>query len=148
MEAAILAAEEAVAARQAEVERAATAGHVALADACRALEEAQRAVERLYARWQELEGKAGGVVDVHGPPFVGRNCNPSSAASTDGFQIRPTRIRRRHRVAHWAPPGEPSDWIDACRETANPNPPCPPLTLTLHFAPDSEPRPAPGESCC
>ena len=45
--------------RQAEVERAATAGHVALADACRALEEAQRAVERLYARWQELEAKRG-----------------------------------------------------------------------------------------
>ena len=44
-------------ARQAEVERAATAGHVALADACRALEEAQHAVERLYARWQELEAK-------------------------------------------------------------------------------------------
>ena len=60
MEAAILAAEEAVAERQAEVERAATAGHVALADACRALEEAQHAVERLYARWQELEARRGG----------------------------------------------------------------------------------------
>jgi ATP-binding cassette subfamily F protein uup len=59
MEAAILAAEEAVAARQAEVERAAAAGHVALADACRALEDAQRAVERLYERWQELEAKRG-----------------------------------------------------------------------------------------
>ena len=59
MEAAILAAEEAVADRQAEVERAATAGHVALAEACRALEEAQQAVERLYARWQELEAKRG-----------------------------------------------------------------------------------------
>jgi ATP-binding cassette subfamily F protein uup len=55
MEAAILAAEEAVAARQSEVERAVTAGHVALAEACRALEEAQRTVERLYDRWQELE---------------------------------------------------------------------------------------------
>jgi ATP-binding cassette subfamily F protein uup len=59
MEAAILAAEEAVIARQAEVERAAAAGHVALGEACRALEEAQRAVERLYARWQELEAKRG-----------------------------------------------------------------------------------------
>jgi ABC transport system ATP-binding/permease protein len=59
MEAAILAAEEAVEARQAEVERAATAGHVALAEACRALEEAQHAVERLYTRWQELEGRRG-----------------------------------------------------------------------------------------
>jgi ATP-binding cassette subfamily F protein uup len=56
MEAAILAAEEAVAARHADVERAA-ADHVALADACRALEEAQRVVERLYARWQELEAR-------------------------------------------------------------------------------------------
>ena len=59
MEAAILAAEETVSARQAEVERAATAGHAALAEACRALEEAQQAVERLYARWQELEAKRG-----------------------------------------------------------------------------------------
>ena len=41
------------------MERAATAGHAALADACRALEEAQQAVERLYARWQELEAKRG-----------------------------------------------------------------------------------------
>ena len=57
MEAAILAAEEAVAARQAEVEGAATAGHAALAEACRALEDAQQAVERLYARWQELEAR-------------------------------------------------------------------------------------------
>ncbi len=57
MEAAILAAEETVTARQAEVDRAAPAGHVALAEACRALEEAQRAVEQLYARWQELDAK-------------------------------------------------------------------------------------------
>jgi ATP-binding cassette subfamily F protein uup len=57
MEAAILAAEEVVVRRQAEA--AATAGHVALAAAYRALEEAQQAVERLYARWQELEAKRG-----------------------------------------------------------------------------------------
>lgn len=57
METAILAAEEAVAASHAKVDQAATRGHVALADACRELEEAQRAVERLYARWQELEAK-------------------------------------------------------------------------------------------
>src|SRR5206468_3575180 len=48
MEAAILAAEETAAACHAQVESAATAGHAALADACRALEEAQGAVERLY----------------------------------------------------------------------------------------------------
>jgi ATP-binding cassette subfamily F protein uup len=59
IEAAILAAEELVAAKQAAVERAASVGHVALADACRALEEAQGEVERLYARWQELDGKGG-----------------------------------------------------------------------------------------
>jgi ATP-binding cassette subfamily F protein uup len=59
METAILAAEEAVAARQAEVEAAATAGHAALAAACRALEDAQHAVERLYVRWQELEARRG-----------------------------------------------------------------------------------------
>jgi ATP-binding cassette subfamily F protein uup len=44
---------------QAEVNRAATSGHAALADACRALEVAQRTVEQLYARWQELEVKRG-----------------------------------------------------------------------------------------
>ena len=59
MESAILAAEEEVAEREAEVERAATAGHVVLAEACRALEEAQQAVANLYARWQELEAKRG-----------------------------------------------------------------------------------------
>ncbi|HWG44106.1 MAG TPA: ABC-F family ATP-binding cassette domain-containing protein [Gemmataceae bacterium] len=57
METAILTAEEAVTRHHDEVERAATAGHVALADACRELEEAQRVVEQLYARWQELEAK-------------------------------------------------------------------------------------------
>lgn len=57
MESAILAAEQEVAQREKAVERAATAGHVALTDACRALEEAQRTVERLYARWEELEAK-------------------------------------------------------------------------------------------
>jgi ABC transport system ATP-binding/permease protein len=57
IETAILAAEEAVVVCQAAVERAATAGHVALTEACRALEEAQGTVERLYARWQELEEK-------------------------------------------------------------------------------------------
>ncbi len=62
MEAAILAAEEAVTQREAEVERAAMADHTLLAEACRALEEAQKAVERLYARWQELENRRGGVM--------------------------------------------------------------------------------------
>jgi ABC transport system ATP-binding/permease protein len=57
MEATITAAEQAVADRQAEVERAVAAGHAILSEACRALEQAQRAVERLYGRWQELEAK-------------------------------------------------------------------------------------------
>ena len=57
MEATITAAEQAVADRQAEVERAAAAGHAILSEACRALEQAQSAVERLYGRWQELEAK-------------------------------------------------------------------------------------------
>jgi ATP-binding cassette subfamily F protein uup len=57
MESAILSAEQAVAEREAAVERAATSGHVVLTDACRALEEAQHAVEKLYARWAELEAK-------------------------------------------------------------------------------------------
>jgi ATP-binding cassette subfamily F protein uup len=60
MEAAIHAAEEDAARKQAAVEAAASAGHAALAEACRALEEAQHTVEKLYARWQELEAKQGG----------------------------------------------------------------------------------------
>jgi ATP-binding cassette subfamily F protein uup len=59
MEAAILTAEAKVDQCTLAVEHAASAGHVALADACRALEEAQQHVERLYARWQELEGRRG-----------------------------------------------------------------------------------------
>lgn len=58
MEAAIHAAEQTVQERQAEVERAASS-HTALAQACKSLEEAQHAVERLYHRWQELEEKRG-----------------------------------------------------------------------------------------
>ena len=57
MEAAILAAEQEHAARTAAVEQSATAGHTLLAEACRAMEEAQRTVERLYARWAELEAR-------------------------------------------------------------------------------------------
>lgn len=60
MEAAILAAEQTVAECETAVERATSAGHVALTGACRALEEAQKTVERLYSRWQELESKSGG----------------------------------------------------------------------------------------
>jgi ATP-binding cassette subfamily F protein uup len=60
MEGKVLTAEELVASRTADVEAAATAGHVALSEACQALEEAQRQVEQLYARWQELEAKRGG----------------------------------------------------------------------------------------
>lgn len=56
MEARILAAEEAVVARQQEVE-AAGQDHVRLQDSCRALQAAQDAVEKLYGRWQELEAK-------------------------------------------------------------------------------------------
>ena len=59
MEAAVLTAEATVAAREAEVGRAAAAGHVALGAACRALDDARAGVERLYARWQELEARRG-----------------------------------------------------------------------------------------
>jgi ABC transport system ATP-binding/permease protein len=61
IEAAILAAEEAAAACEAEVTRASAGDHVALAAACRALEEAQASVEKLYDRWQELEAKRSGT---------------------------------------------------------------------------------------
>ena len=60
MEAAILKAENEVQARQTAMEGAATAGHAALAEACRLLETSQHAVEQLYARWQEL-GARGGI---------------------------------------------------------------------------------------
>ncbi len=60
MEAAIHAAEAVLAERQAAVERAATAGHAAITEACRLLEDAQHTIERLFARWQELEAKRGG----------------------------------------------------------------------------------------
>jgi len=60
MEAAILAAEEEVARRDDAAHDPAIATRAeALADACRALQEAQETVERLYARWAELEAKRG-----------------------------------------------------------------------------------------
>jgi ATP-binding cassette subfamily F protein uup len=60
MEDAIAAAEGVVATREAEVSEASTSGnHVRLNAACKALEEAQAAVEKLYIRWQELEAKRG-----------------------------------------------------------------------------------------
>ncbi len=61
IETAITAAEEAVTARETEVAAASTSGnHVSLATACKALEEAQSTVEKLYTRWQELEAKRSG----------------------------------------------------------------------------------------
>jgi ATP-binding cassette subfamily F protein uup len=58
MEANILAAEEAVSAREREVELAGPSGdHVRLQQTCQALQEAQAVVEKLYARWAELEGR-------------------------------------------------------------------------------------------
>jgi ATP-binding cassette subfamily F protein uup len=59
MEEAILMAEEKQAACEQKVEQAAQRGHVALNEACAALEAAKKEVERLYARWQELEAKKG-----------------------------------------------------------------------------------------
>ncbi len=57
IEAAVTTAEGIVGTCQAEVERASTAGYAALTEACRKLEDAQKKVEKLYARWQELEAK-------------------------------------------------------------------------------------------
>ena len=45
--------------RKAAVQDAATAGHIALSEACRHLEASQREVDKLYARWQELEAMRG-----------------------------------------------------------------------------------------
>ena len=58
IEARILVAEEAVQARQQEVEAAGT-DHVRLQTACVALQAAQVSVEKMYRRWQELEAKRG-----------------------------------------------------------------------------------------
>jgi ATP-binding cassette subfamily F protein uup len=60
IEAAIANAEAEVAKREAAVS-AAGANHVALTAACKALEEAQATVEKLFTRWQELEAKRGGA---------------------------------------------------------------------------------------
>ena len=54
MEAAILEAEETLAARHHDVDAVGT-DHVRLKAACEALQAAQDAVDRLYRRWQELE---------------------------------------------------------------------------------------------
>ncbi len=59
IETAIGAAEDVVATREAEVTRATSGNHIALTAACKALEEAQTVVEKLFARWQELEAKRG-----------------------------------------------------------------------------------------
>jgi ATP-binding cassette subfamily F protein uup len=56
MEAKILEAEGAVAERARAVEQA-SGDHVRLQEACRALQAAQEGVDRLYARWAELEAK-------------------------------------------------------------------------------------------
>jgi hypothetical protein len=42
------------------VEKSATAGHLVLTNACNALEKAQKEIELLYNRWQELEQKLDG----------------------------------------------------------------------------------------
>lgn len=57
MESSIALAEEVLHKKQAEVEAAATRGHLALTEACTAMETAQLEVDRLYARWAELETK-------------------------------------------------------------------------------------------
>ena len=61
MEERIMAAEEMVHARQREVETAGTtADHMRVQECCRELQVAQEAVEWLYQRWAELEGKREG----------------------------------------------------------------------------------------
>ncbi len=58
MEANILAAEETVTVREREVQSAGN-DHVRLQESCCQLQAAQELVEKLYERWQELEGKRG-----------------------------------------------------------------------------------------
>jgi ATP-binding cassette subfamily F protein uup len=60
MEAAIMAAEEKVATCEAAVSKVPPSDHVAMSAACHALQEAQAVVEKLFARWQELEARRAG----------------------------------------------------------------------------------------
>jgi len=60
MEVALGTAEEAVVAAQALVEAAASSPRPVLTAACAQLDAAQAKVEKLYARWQELEQKRSG----------------------------------------------------------------------------------------
>ena len=57
MEAKVMVAEEKIIVLHDEVEKSATAGHLILTNACNALEKAQKEIELLYNRWQELEQK-------------------------------------------------------------------------------------------
>lgn len=57
MESKVMAVEEKIVSLHAEVEKSSSAGHLVLAKACRELEQAQKEVEDLYNRWQELEQK-------------------------------------------------------------------------------------------
>lgn len=57
MESKVMAVEEKIVSLHAEVEKSSNAGHLVLAKACRELEQAQKEVEDLYNRWQELEQK-------------------------------------------------------------------------------------------
>ena len=59
IESVIAKAEEVLEQRKAAVQDAATAGHIALSEACRHLEASQREVDKLYERWQELEARRG-----------------------------------------------------------------------------------------
>lgn len=60
MEAKVMVAEEKIIGLHDEVEKSATAGHLVLTNACNALEKAQKEIELLYNRWQELEQKLDG----------------------------------------------------------------------------------------
>ena len=60
IEAKIHTSEAEVTTHHANVEAAATKGHAALTAACQALEVAQKVVEKMYARWEELEAKRNG----------------------------------------------------------------------------------------
>lgn len=57
MESKVMAVEEKIVSLHAEVEKSSSAGHLVLAKACKELEQAQKEVEDLYNRWQELEQK-------------------------------------------------------------------------------------------
>jgi len=97
--AAAIPAEEGLVSRQAAVERSAPAGHAALADACRAMEEAQRAVERLApVRPLGGSGVGAGPLGPAGKSSPLPNPCPDSLPGSDYHELYSRQSRPRAQI--------------------------------------------------